>query len=69
MPFVDLSVDDARRVRNGMEVRFADKHDYDWPDEQQVRMRSESGQLIAIGVFDKASCRLHPRVVIEVEKD
>ena len=68
MPFVNLSAADAARVRNGMEVRFADQFDSGWPEQQQVRIRGESGKLIAIGVFDKARSRLHQRVVIEVEK-
>jgi len=67
LPFANLGAEDARRVRNGMEVRLGDQPDRPWPDEQQVRMRSEGGQLIAIGVFDKASRRLHPRVVLEGE--
>jgi tRNA pseudouridine55 synthase len=67
MPFVNLCAADAARVRNGMEIRLEDQHDLDWPDEEQVRIRAESGQLIAIGVFDKARRRLHPRVVIDVE--
>jgi len=67
MPSVNLSSDDARRARHGMEVYFAPPH-ADWPDGQQLRMRSEDGQLIAIGVFARASRRLHPRVVIGAEK-
>ena len=67
MPFVNLSADDSRRVLNGLEVR-CDKHDGDWPDQQLVRMRGEAGQLLAVGVFDRASQRVHPRVVIDVEK-
>lgn len=65
LPFVNLSADDARRVRNGMEVSVATAA---WADEQQVRMRSETGQLMAIGVFDQASSRLRPRVVIDLEQ-
>ena len=68
MPFVNLGAADARRVRNGMEVSFADQHSRVWPNEQQVRMRGENGQLVAIGVFDRASGRLQPRVVIDLEK-
>jgi tRNA pseudouridine55 synthase len=68
LPFLHMALDDVRRVRNGMEVRIVNGLARDWPDEQQVRMRGENGQLVAIGVFAKATCRLQPRVVIDVEK-
>jgi tRNA pseudouridine55 synthase len=68
LPFVDLGAEDARRARNGMEIRLNDQPNTDWPDEQQVRMRAGSGQLIAVGAFDRLACRLRPRVVVDVEK-
>ena len=68
LPFVHLSADDARQVRNGRAVRFDEKTDASWPDAQAVRMRAESGRLIAVGMFEKASRSVHPRVVIDVEK-
>jgi tRNA pseudouridine55 synthase len=68
LPFVHLSAEDARQVRNGREVRFDENTYACWPDAQAVRMRAESGRLIAVGMFEKASLSVHPRVVIEVEK-
>ncbi|HKE55043.1 MAG TPA: tRNA pseudouridine(55) synthase TruB [Pyrinomonadaceae bacterium] len=65
LPFVHLSHDDVRRVRNGLEVT-AEKNT-NWPDETKVRMYDAEGQLIAIGDFNKVSGRLHPRVVIARE--
>lgn len=60
-PFVDLGADDLRRVRNGMSVKVASAV---WNDGEQVRLRDESGQLIAVGIFNGAEGCLHPRVVI-----
>ncbi len=64
LPFVHLSLDDARKARNGMEVAAENTN---WPDETKVRMYDAEGQLIAIGDFDRFSGRLHPRVVIARE--
>jgi tRNA pseudouridine55 synthase len=64
LPFVHLSLEDARRARNGMEVRAENPN---WLDDTKVRMYDSEGQLIAIGDFDRVSGRLHPRVVITRE--
>jgi tRNA pseudouridine55 synthase len=64
LPFLHLSPDDVRRVRNGLEVTAENTN---WPDETKVRMYDAEGQLIAIGDFDRVSGRLHPRVVIARE--
>src|SRR5215813_3325154 len=65
LPFVHLSLEDARKARNGMEVTAENTN---WPDETKVRMYDAEGQLIAIGDFDRVSGRLHPRVVIAREE-
>jgi tRNA pseudouridine55 synthase len=67
LPFVNLTADDTRHVRNGRALHLDDQAETQWPDAQQVRLRGEAGQLIAIGVFDRTSRELHPRVVIDVE--
>lgn len=68
LPFVALKEEDARRARNGMEVRLDNQLVIDWPDGAHVRMRSPSGQLIAVGNFERIGRRLHPRVVIDIDK-
>jgi tRNA pseudouridine55 synthase len=67
LPFLDLREADVRRVSNGMEIDTSALIETSWPNEQQVRMRNENGELIAVGVFDKARGRLHPRVVMAVQ--
>jgi tRNA pseudouridine55 synthase len=61
LPFVDLSADDLRRVRNGMSINVSHA---DWSDGEQVRLRDEAGQLVAVGKFNAADTSLHPGVVI-----
>jgi tRNA pseudouridine55 synthase len=61
LPFVDLSADDVRKVRNGLAVHVSDTA---WNDGEQVRIRDEKGDLIAVGKFDAESGSLHPGVVI-----
>jgi tRNA pseudouridine55 synthase len=64
LPYVDLSGDEVRRVRNGLSVTVSQA---DWNDGERVRMRDEKGHLIAVADFKAAEGSLHPRVVIAVE--
>jgi tRNA pseudouridine55 synthase len=61
LPFVDLSSADVRRVLNGMYIQVSEAA---WSDGEQVRMRDEQGNLIAVAEFNAAEGALHPRVVI-----
>lgn len=65
LPFVDLSKDDLRRVRNGMTLEVKDTTaDADWGDGELVRMRDELGRLVAVGKFNRDQRVLHPTVVL-----
>src|SRR5882672_4583935 len=61
LPFVELSADDVRRVQNGLPVKVSKAA---WNDGEQVRMRDEHGNLMAVAAFKTAEGSLHPRVVI-----
>ncbi len=63
-PYVDLSGDDVRRVRNGLSVKFSQAV---WSDGERVRMRDEKRNLIAVAGFNAAEGLLHPSVVIAPE--
>ena len=65
MPFVHLSVGEARRVCQGMAVALPECQSK-LTDGQTVRMRDEEGNLIAVGSYEGQL--LHPRVVIAAEK-
>jgi tRNA pseudouridine55 synthase len=64
MPFLDLDVAAARQARNGMDVSVSDEVEAKWAEGERVRMRDESGSLIAVGFFDATKRLLHPRVVV-----
>lgn len=57
---VDLDPETVRRVQNGI--------DFPWPEAQangaHVRLRDESGNLVAVGVYQLAAQTMHPEVVI-----
>ena len=61
LPFVHLSAEDVRRANNGREVTVAEAG---WADGENVKMCNTDEQLIAIGQYDAAAKRLHPRVVL-----
>lgn len=63
-PFIDLSDEELKRVRNGMDVGVEVQ---DWTDQAEVRMRDPDKRLIAVGVFIAARSSVHPAVVIDNE--
>jgi tRNA pseudouridine55 synthase len=58
-PALDLSDDEVQRDLSGIDVQCESTFD----DEQCVRLRSQAGELIAVGVYDAAKMMVHPRVV------
>jgi tRNA pseudouridine55 synthase len=64
LPYVDLSDDDVRRVRNGLSVKVSKAN---WNDGERVRVRNEKGHLIAVADFNAAEGLLHASVVIAPE--
>jgi tRNA pseudouridine55 synthase len=64
LPFVDLTADDLRRARHGLDVKVAGAL---WNDGERVRLRDEIGNLVAVAVLNAAEGTLHPSVVIAPE--
>ena len=64
LPAVNVSDDDVRRIRHGLNVEISDQK---WINGERVRMRDTAGQLIAVGTFDSETATLHPSVVLSVE--
>ncbi|HEY0006235.1 MAG TPA: tRNA pseudouridine(55) synthase TruB [Pyrinomonadaceae bacterium] len=64
LPALHLTGEDARRVRHGMALGAGAFPDHDWQDGEPVRLFDEQGQLMAVGVYEAASERLRPRVVL-----
>jgi tRNA pseudouridine55 synthase len=65
LPSIDLTNDDVRKVRNGVDVS-AEKTI--WTDGVQVRLRDEHGHLVAIASFEAEKNSLRPRVVLGHDK-
>jgi len=59
-PALDLNDDEVRRVLSGIDVQCHSTLE----NEQCVRLRSQAGELIAVGVYDAARKMVHPRVVL-----
>jgi tRNA pseudouridine55 synthase len=66
LPFVDLSVEELSRVRNGMAVQVLSRQ---WHDGERVRIRDQNHNLIAVAEFDAAKGWLQPAVVIARESN
>jgi tRNA pseudouridine55 synthase len=68
LPFVHLTREEARIVRHGMTLRVEATGKAKYLDGQHVGMFDESGNLLAVGVYDARIMGLHPRVVLSPEK-
>jgi len=51
----------VRRVMNGLDLRVEPAA---WPNRQAVRLRDESGELTAVGIYDETEKLVHPQVVL-----
>jgi tRNA pseudouridine55 synthase len=68
LPFLHLTSEEARRAGNGMALRVTAAASQKWRDGEQVRLRDERGDLIAVGVYDPAEQVVRPRVVLIAEE-
>ena len=64
MPFVDLTERDVQRVRQGIAIPLSQHSDGAATRGENVRMRDEAGNLVAVACYDAASKSLQPRVVL-----
>jgi len=60
LPALNLGDDEVRRISNGIDVQCEPKFE----NQEHVRLRDESGRLIAVGVYDERKCAVHPKVVL-----
>lgn len=67
MPFVDLTERDAQRVQQGIAISLTQHSGGAAAQGDNVRMRDEAGNLMAVGCYDATSKSLQPRVVIPAE--
>ena len=64
LPAVNLQEDDVSRTLHGIDMEVEDAAVSGWSDCQSVRMRDDSGHLVAVGIYDRTRGTLHPKVVI-----
>jgi tRNA pseudouridine55 synthase len=60
LPAIIVNESDVRRVTNGVDIEIDSEH----RDQQSIRLRSVSGELIAVGVYDASRRIVHPQVVL-----
>ena len=63
LPVVELNDNEVRRVLNGVDIEIESEHQ----NRQAIRLRSVSGELIAVGVYDASRRIIHPQVVLGAE--
>ncbi|MBD0372626.1 MAG: tRNA pseudouridine(55) synthase TruB [Pyrinomonadaceae bacterium] len=64
LPFVHLTTEEARRVSNGMPLSLKSKERASYKAGERVRMRDESGNLVAIGAYESQLEVVRPLVVL-----
>jgi tRNA pseudouridine55 synthase len=64
LPALQLGVDAARRIGQGIDLQLEEENGSQWPNGQPVRLCNEDGQLIAVGIYDSERGTVHPQVVI-----
>jgi tRNA U55 pseudouridine synthase TruB len=64
LPFVHLTPEEARRVGHGAPLSLKPEEAANYRDGERVRMRDESGNLLAVGVYDSSLETVRPLVVL-----
>ncbi|MEP6635290.1 MAG: tRNA pseudouridine(55) synthase TruB [Acidobacteriota bacterium] len=64
MPFVSLNSEETQRTRQGVALRLQAEPAGISIEGQNIRMRDEAGELIAIGNYDRSAQLIKPRVVL-----
>ena len=64
LPSIQLTDEDAHRARHGIDLKIEETVFSSWEDEQPVRLRDASDNLIAVGKFSRTDTSVHPGVVI-----
>ncbi len=68
LPFVCLSPEKAKRTLNGMAIK-TEAANYDFSNQQFVRLCDEEQNLIAVATFDENEKTLQPRVVLQAKDE
>lgn len=64
LSFLHLTAEEAMRVGHGMAVRLRSVEEHSFSEGEPVRMRDESGNLLAVGTYDSRLESVRPTVVL-----
>jgi len=68
LPSVTLNSLDVQRTQQGLPLKLENKSQQTFGESDWVRMRDETGSLVAVGMYDPKADLLRPRVVLSLEK-
>lgn len=68
LPSVSLNSLDVQRTHQGLPLKLENKRQQTFGESDWVRMRDETGSLVAVGMYDPKADLLRPRVVLSLEK-
>ena len=68
LPSVTLNSLDVQRTHQGLPLKLENKSQQTFGESDWVRMRDETGSLVAVGMYDPKADLLRPRVVLSLEK-
>jgi tRNA pseudouridine55 synthase len=69
LSFLHLTAEEAMRVRHGMAVRLRSVDAGSFSEGEPVRMRDESGNLLAVGTYDRRLESVRPTVVLAADEN
>jgi tRNA pseudouridine55 synthase len=65
LPFVQVSEAETIRIRHGIDLKIAEADS--WTGGQFLRLRNQTGNLIAVGRYSGSEALVHPQVVLAEE--
>jgi tRNA pseudouridine55 synthase len=68
LPCVSLNSLEVQRTHQGLPLKLESKSGQTLGESDWVRMRDESGSLVAVGMYDAGTDMLRPRVVLSLEQ-
>lgn len=68
LPCVSLNSREVQRTHQGIPLKLESKSEQSLGESDWVRMRDESGSLVAVGIYDAEANLVRPRVVLSPEK-
>jgi tRNA pseudouridine55 synthase len=68
LPWVSLNALEVQRTHQGLPLKLESKSQQTLGESDWVRMRDETGSLVAVGMYDPENNLVRPRVVLSLEQ-